>query len=387
MKRIWTVLLTCVLVLGMLAGCGSREEEKPAVKMVQRGADTTSGLEKKEDKGKGDKKADKKSEKGESILDDAEVFDDGEEDQTGDDSDVSIVIEGIKVCIPGEYGCFIEETKGPIVYRDDLFTLLIAVRDRSYEEEMKNPEGLMEGAARVGGEIIKEIEEIEIKGKKYAYYKYTDGEDDFIVVYTAAPDQDRRLCAQLLIRSGKETDEELLGRFADIAASAVETDEADTTQESLNEAKRLARFGEKKEESTLVFDGVKITFQVEPELYSTFEDSDEYSSCEFFTNPDDYRTLDCTLMPAYEQGAEAYVENQFVFWDEKGIKAGSVKVDGYTFYYAEARYTSEGNEFQRILAACDIGDGCMYTISATAMDVDDRIELDDYEAFMKVKEQ
>lgn len=372
MKRTWIMMLTCVLVSGMLAGCGSREEEKPTVKIVQHGSDKTPGTETKE-----------------SILDDAEVFCDGEENQENqtDGSDVSIVIEGIKVQIPGEYGCFIEENKGPIVYRDDLFTLLIAVRDHSYEEEMRNPEGLMEGAARVGGEITKEIEEIEIKGKKYAYYKYTNGGEDFIVVYTAAPDQDRRLCAQLLIRSKKETDEELLGRWADIAASAVETDEADTTQESMAEARRLADFGEKKEESTLVYDGVRITFQVEPEFYSTYEDSDELSSCEYFTNPDDYRTLDCTLIPDYGQGAETYVENQVIFWDTKSMETGSVKVDGYTFYYAEARYTHEGSEFQRIVAACNIGDGYMYTISATAIDVDDRIELDDYEDFMKVKEQ
>lgn len=387
MKRIWTILLTCVLALGVLAGCGSREEEKPTVKMVQRAEDKASGAEEKEDKGKDDKKADKKNENRGSILDDAEVFDDGAEERSDDGSDTSVVIEGIKVLIPGEYGCFIEETKGPIVYRDDLFSLLIAVMDRSYEEEMRNPEGLMEGAARVGGEITKEIEEIEIKGKKYAYYKYTNGEDDFIVVYTSAPDRDRRLCAQILIMSGKETDEELLGRWADIAASAVETDEADTTQESLTEAQRLADFGEKKEESTLVYDDVRLTFQVGPDFYSTYADSDEISSCEYFTNPDDYRTLDCTLVPDYGQDAETYVENQFTSGDDKDVQTGSVKVGKYTFYYAEARYIHEGSEFQRIVAACNVGNGYIYKISATAIDVDDRIELEDYEDFMKVKEQ
>lgn len=386
MKRIGTILLACVLGLGMLTGCGSREEEKPAVKIVQR-AEETEAVEK-EVKKKDDDKEDKKEQgEKESILDDAEIFADGEEEQAPEGKDVSIVIEGIQIRVPGEYGCFIEESKGPIVYRDDLFTLLIAVRDTSYEEEMRNPEGLMEGAARVGGEIVKEIEEIEIEGRKYAYYKYTNEENDFLVAYTAAPDSARRLCAQILIRSGKETDGELLERWAEMASSAIETDEADTTQESLMEAQRLADFGEKKEESTLSYEGVEITFRVEPGFYSTYEDSDEIVSCEYFTMPDDYRTLDCSLTSGYGQDAETYVENQVMFWDEEGTQTGKVKVGDHTFYYAEAMYTHEGSEFQRIVAACSIGDGYIYTISATAIDVDDRIELDDYENFMKVEER
>lgn len=388
MKRIGTILLAGVLGLGMLTGCGSREEEKPEVKIVQRMEEETSETEGREEQGNDDKE-NRKRDKGEkeSILDGAEILTDGEEEQTLEDKDVSIVIGGIKVRIPGEYGCFIEESKGPIVYRDDLFTLLMAVRDLSYEEAMQNPERLMEGAAKVGGEITKEIEEIEIGGRKYAYYKYTNEGDDFIVVYTAVPDSGKRLCAQILIRSEKETDEELLNRWADIAASAVETDEADTTQESLEEARCLADFGEEKEESTLEYEGVKIAFRVEPGFYSTFEDSDDVSSCEYFTRPDDYRTLDCSLTSGYGQDAETYIENQTAFWDEENIQTGNVKVGAYTFYYAETRYTSEGSEFQRIIAACSIDDGHIYTISAVAIDVDDRIELDDYENFMKVEEQ
>lgn len=385
MKRIGTILLAGVLGLGMLTGCDSREEEKPEVKIVQR-MEEAAETEGKEEQGKDDDKENRKRDK-ESILDDAEILTDGEEEQTLEGKDVSIVIGGVKVRIPGEYGCFIEESKGPIVYRDDLFTLLMVVRDLSYEEAIQNPERLMEGATKVGGEIIKEIEEIEIGGRKYAYYKYTNEGDDFIVVYTAVPDSGRRLCAQILIRSEKETDEELLKRWADIAASAVETDEADTTQESLLEARRLADFGEEKEESTLEYEGVKIAFLVEPGFYSTFENCDDVSSCEYFTRPDDYRTLDCSLTSNYGQDAETYVENQTAFWDEENIQTGNVKVGAYTFYYAETRYTSEGSEFQRIVAACSIDDAHIYVISAVAIDVDDRIDLDDYENFMKVEEQ
>lgn len=383
MKKIVISFLIGALTLGMLVGCRSRDEDTSTDKVVQRMDDA----DEKEDADKSGE--DEAASLEESILDHAEVYENGSETNSYEGEPVAINIGGFQVQIPGEYGCFIDEVKGPVVYRDDLFVLLFLVRDVSYEERMKEPEKLMDGAIDSGGTITKEIEEVKIDGKPYAYFTYTNDGDRFLVVYTAAADSDKRLNAQILIQSEEITDEEVLKRWAAIASTAVETDEPDTTQDDLDGSGwgwTGVDTGEEKEESTLEYKGNAVTFKVEPGYYSTYTDSDETWALEYFSNGD--IELECYLKPdEYGGGAEYNIQLEAGFTMDEDAAVETVKVGDHTFYYMIFRYAYNDSDFQRIEAACDIGDGYIYQVSLCAIDHDKEIQTDDIKSFLTVKEK
>lgn len=387
MKKTAIRFLIGVLALGMLTGCATKEEEKTKTRVVQRMEEESEEKEEeKEDQKRESQKEDKVLK--ESILDDAEVFEDGSEEEDQEGVSVGIAVGGFRVQVPGEYGCFIDDTRGPIVYRDDLFVLMLLVRDGSYDEKMKEPEALMDGAKDSGGKITKEIEEIEIDGKPYAYFTYTNNEDDFIVVYTAAADSDKRLCAQILLKSEEVSDKEILKRWAAMASTAVETGEPDTTQEDLDEIQRISNIGEKKEESTLEYDGVTVQFKVEPGFYSTYAESDDYWAVEEFLDSEFYVEVDCNLeSDIYGKGAEYYIQIEADDTENENAMVDSVKVGDHTFYYMEVCYTDDGDEFQQIEAVCDIGDGYFFRVSLCAINYEKEIHLEDIKTFLNIKEK
>lgn len=385
-KRMLNILLGIMAVF-LLAGCGKAEngqaKEELTGGVVVR--ESTRDAEDEKENKKGGRKEEKAGEadEKESILDEAEVFEDKEEPANVESEAFSIVVGGIRLQIPGEYGCFIEESKGPIVYRDDLFVMLINVREDSYEERMEEPDTLMDGARKNGGEIIKEIDEVKIGENPYAWFTYSQNEDRFIVVYTPAADSGKRLCAQLVIEDRSTSEEDLLRRFAEIAESAEVTDEPDTTDETLKEAIMLADFGEKKRESVLKHGNVEITFQVEEGFYSQYSNTDHYWASEYFSEPVNLGTVDCYLEPVEDdQDAKAYVENEMQFAEESGeIHKDTVKINGHEFYYYIIKYEYNGSTFQKMVAASDVKKGYVYVVKAGYIDADDEMKQENYESF------
>lgn len=381
-------ILFAVMVIGMLTGCGKEEEKEkgkssvsPIVRMEETDEDEDADEEESKVKKKGGDEDD------DSVLGDAEIFED-EGDAKGVVSGViPVVVDGFEVQVPMEYGCFIDDERGPIVYRDDLFTMMIAVRDISYEEKIEDPESFMQGALSVGGEITKELEEIEIDGKPYAYYTYTLDGDDFVVSYTAAADSDMRLCMQA-VKTSDISDREVMERWAEIAASAKETDKPNTEPEDLAQAQRVSESGEEKTESTLKYNGTSITFRVEAGYYSTYTDADEDGAIEYFMNTVGNEAVSCWLMSG--EGildAESYIAADADYQEDAQVKQGTKKADGYTFYYMESRYTYDGSDHQQIEAACDVGDGLIYTVNLTAIDSDTTYTVDDIMSFLTIEEK
>lgn len=387
MRRLMINVLIGMMAAVLLTGCqkeesGQAKEEILSGVMVRNTEETESIQAKKAGREKEENEDDGKKE---SILDEAEVFEDKEEQAETESPDLSIVVGGIKLRIPGEYGCFIEESKGPIVYRDDLFTMLINVREDSYEERMEDPYTLMDGAKKIGGEITKEIEEVKIGGRPYAWFTYSRNGDYFIVIFTPGADSGKRLCAQLIIEGHDVSEEELLERFAEIAESAEVTDEPDTTDENLAAAKLLAEFGEQKTESTLKHENTEIAFQIKPDFYSQYVYTTDYRASEYFTNPVNLGTVDCYLEPLEsEGGAESYIENEIEYTDNnEGIRKETVKINGHVFYYYMLSYEYEGSSFQKLVAASDVKNGYVYIVRVCYIDVEDKIELGDFENFFR----
>lgn len=389
LRKIVLNLLLSAMVLGLLTGCAGKEEKEqeqtPAGAVVR--TQEADGDGKKADEDEEEESGDKKKADDDGgILSGAEVLGDGEAETDAADGSVPIVLDGFEVQIPMEYGCFIDDEKGPVVYRDDLFTLLIAVRDISYEEKIQDPESFMQGALSVGGEITKELTEIEIDGKPYAYYTYTLDGDEFVVSYTAAADSDMRLCTQV-VKTSDISDREVMERWAKIAASAKETDKADTVQEDLLQAQRISESGEQKTESTLQYDGTKLTFRVEEGYYSTFQDADEEGAIEYFTDGAGNVTVSCWLMSG--EGildAKTYITEDADYVEGATVQQGTKEADGYTFYYLESRYTYDGSEYQEVEAACDVGDGLIYIVNLSVTDSGESYSADDIMSFLSVRE-
>lgn len=391
MKRLMLNIFVGIMAAALLTGCQKAEEgqaEKESISgvVVREGAGEKE--EEKAETDRGGKEEAGEADDKEGVLDGAELLEDKEEELLQTESGtISIVLGGIQLEIPREYGCFIEEGKGPIVYRDDLFAMLLNVREDSYEERMEEPDSLMDGAIEAGGTVTKLIAEEKIGGRPYAWFTYSQNGNSYIVIYTPAADSGKRLCAQLVIEGEDVSHKELLERFSEIAESARVTDEPDTTDESLTELMRLADFGEKKTESALKYQDIEITFQVEPDFYSQFAETDEYWAIEYFMEPSDLNTVDCFLEPV-EDGWDAgdYIENEMKYAEEDGeIREDTIKVNGNTFYYYIISYEYNGSSFQKMLAASDVKKGYVYVVRAGYIDVEDQMEAEDFENFFHFK--
>lgn len=312
----------------------------------------------------------------------ADIFDRELEKKSAEaGSGITMVIDGFKFYVPADYSCLYAEGVGPVVYLDDVFQMKTAVRDNSYEESMKDPEALMSKTIEAGGEILQDIRETELDGKKYAYFLMELLGDKCFVGYTQAADTDKRFGGQIVIQSDSLTDEDLLHIFADITSTAQATDEPDSTLDDIVEqsVKSTSNIGEKKEESTLSVEGDTITFLVPEGFYSQGVYDWESSKSESFISEGYVIDVDCSLNATdiFVENAMAYIEIQqdgMLDSIKDQVKIQTMDIEGNTCYYIVAHYDFEGHDYQRIYAACDVGEGNVY-YSVQASVIDEEVEL------------
>lgn len=307
-------------------------------------------------------------------------------DQTSVNGGYQIVIDGFKMAVPETYSCVFVDSIGPVVYLDDVFQMKIVVRDISYEEAMKTPEKLTQGTLDAGGEITKELEEIDLDGKKYAYFRMKLEGDDSIVVYTQAADSDKRLCGQIALSSDTVKDEDILHMFAQIMASAVQTDEPNTTAEDIEEQERKASMGEVKESSSLTYKNVSVTFYVPDGYYSQYKDEEGVSYVtENFMSDGFALDVNCDLRDTQDYAdAKAFIESQKE-WESANADCNieTIDIDGTNYYYIVVHYVHDGKDYQKVYAACDVENG-IYSVSANAIDCKDKITVDTIKGFLSV---
>lgn len=308
---------------------------------------------------------------------------------------IKMVIDGFKFYVPADYNCFYAEGVGPVVYLDDVFQMKTVVREYSYEESMKDPEALMSKAIEAGGEILQDIKETELDGKKYAYFLVDLSGDKCFVGYTQAADTDKSLGGQIVIESDSLTDEDLLHIFADITSTAQATDEPDSTLDDIMEqsvkANQSASMGEKKEESTLSVAGDTITFLVPEGFYSQGVNDWENSQAESFASEGYAIYVDCSLnvTDAFVESAMNYIENErdwMLDSIKEQVKIQTMDIEGNTCYYIVAHYDFEGSDHQQIYAACDVGEGnAYYSVQASAIDEDVELSMETIKEFFSFK--
>lgn len=318
-----------------------------------------------------------------------DVFD--KEVETADvkkDSGVTMVIDGFQFHVPADYDCFYAYDIGPVVYLDGIFQMKTAVRDGSYEDSMKNPSALTEKTVEAGGKILQDIKETELDGKKYAYFLMELAGDKCFVGYTQAADTDKRLGGQIVIESEHLTDEDLLHIFANVAATAQVTDKPDSTYDDIvaQVVGQSVSPGERKEESKLYADGVCVTFCVPKYFYSQGGDDEEAPDTECFLSEDLAVSADCLLGTADEfvENARAAVEIEYDFLNDSvkdGAEIQTVQINGNTCYYYLVRYHYNDADYQKLYAACDVGENAYFAVSASVIDEDIELSLDTVREF------
>lgn len=162
-----------------------------------------------------------------------------------------VVLKGYKFQVPVEYGCMIAEDVGPVIYMSDIFQLRLRVDDFSYEEYTKDPEHAMQNARDAGGEITKEVAEVEINGRKIAWFRTILLGDDMVVMWSEA-DKTRMFSGQMVIFSQDIGEEDFLNVFAQIIGSAEKTDKPDSTEEDLVAWEPQINVGEKRSQGRQV---------------------------------------------------------------------------------------------------------------------------------------
>lgn len=372
MKKMVFSLLTGILVMGLATGCGNKT--------------SASGGDIGENKNSGEKEVMELSmvpeQEVEAVFNDVESMEETEEEVFG--NPVPVVDNGIKFWVPADYWCYLEEEKGIIVYQRDVFTLLLGIREGTLDEKMENPELLQKGAIEAGGKIEGDVELVEIGGHEYAYFPFTMGGSRFVVAYTDASDSGNRVGAQIQVRDESASDLDMVAYFARVASTAEITDEPDSTEESLDEAKHISYIGVEKEESSLAYGNNQMTFQVEEGFYSSYTESDDYWAVEYFEEDGHSRSIDVVYMPNDDWGSAENLIAYEAEWSSGVVAHDSVEVNGYTFYYIERDYEDEGDSIQRVLAACDMGNGMIYRISVWAMNVEQDVNIEDIATFMEV---
>lgn len=318
----------------------------------------------------------------EAIADDKDGL---KKDENADEgAETKFVKSGYEFTVPGDYGLMYTDLTGTIVYMDDVFQMRMAIVDTSYEEVMKNPEDLTQGSVDAGATILQEVQEQELNGKKYAYYRADLDGGTLFVVYTAAPSGDKRLAGQIALEKEDVSDEDMLQMFSSIAGSAVETDQADSTMDDIvvqMAAKTQNEIhGEQREESSMQFGGAAITHKVAEGFW--FADSFEgleYAAERYYAE-DPYIDVTCYLfeIPWYE-GVEGYIEESKHLDD---TKTETVEIEGKKVYYIVEQYKNGEKEYQDIYAGFDLGEQQFYVIHAYVSNEDMKLTIDTIREFL-----
>lgn len=295
-----------------------------------------------------------------------------------------VVLKGYEFQIPLEYGCMIAEDVGPVIYMSDIFQLRLRVDDFSYEEYTKDPEHAMQNARDAGGEITKEVAEVEINGRKIAWFRTTLLHDDMVVMWSEA-DKNRMFSGQMVIFSQDIGEEDFLNVFAQIIGSAEKTDKPDSTEEDLLAWEPQINVGERRSQGSITTDDFTVTFPVPEGFYAQTDEvyvseEKDYYSDDYMTN--DYVSVSCRVTKDFFEDARSVISDD---WNYDNAKIKTVETGGRTYYYAISEKDIDGKQVQYVTAACGLSEsGWIYSVEATVTDYERSLTLDDIKGFLSI---
>lgn len=158
-----------------------------------------------------------------------------EPEQTEDSKQESntVVTGGFQLVLPEHLTPTVNE-QGLILTDENMnYQMLVTVRDYSFEERKAEKESFAENVRKGEYEITKDVEIISVAGREYAYFNYMDESSNMLLAYSSADAE--HTFANLVLRYGDMTDEEILTDIADLLANAKKTELPDTTLDDIVE--------------------------------------------------------------------------------------------------------------------------------------------------------
>ena len=304
-----------------------------------------------------------------------------------------LISNGVLFTIPRNYDLSVDdETKNIYIDDKDLdFNLVMVVRDGSYEESLKDKEGLMANAKQQDVIMHKEITEYTSDGKSYAYFtfEYNDHSSTNTVIYTKATD-DKRIGINMMINADR-SEEDVIDQINVFLKTAEPTDLADTTQDDLVAQEGLAderQEGKLIDETELTYGKKTIKVSIPDGVYYR-DDMDEY--VEELFHKQNFRTEDgcdiylCFYAEEMYDDLNELVDMECIVNDNaKKVKQDGPKTtdhNGNSFLCKTASYLYDGTVFNKGIAACELPDGSMYAVFAENLDGDE-LSFDDIKGFL-----
>lgn len=146
-------------------------------------------------------------------------------------SGFQVVTGGFLFTLPEDLTPTVNE-QGLILTDENMnYQMLVAVRDYNFDDRKTDKESFAENVRAGAYEITKDVEIVSVAGREFAYFDYMDEASNMLLAYSAA--DKGHTFANLVLRYGDLSDEEILTEIEELLATAEATDLPDTTLDDI----------------------------------------------------------------------------------------------------------------------------------------------------------
>lgn len=231
----------------------------------------------------------------------------------------SVVTGGYRFLLPENLSATVND-EGLILTDEDMnYQMLMTVREYNFEERKADKESLAENVRAAGYEITRDVEIASAGGREYAYFNYVDADGSNMLLAYSYADEEHTF-ANLVLRYGDLSDEEILAEVSEVLETAEQTDLPDTTLEDIagaNAGKNgtipedVSDYASAVESVSLKLGETSVTLAVPETFYiMDFSKEEESSYGKSFVSTDGKVEVFLTgAEECYDDSVEAWVKN------------------------------------------------------------------------------
>lgn len=213
-----------------------------------------------------------------------------------------VVTGGYQFTLPSDVTATVNN-QGLILTDENVnYQMLVTVRDYNFEEKKDTLDFFSSNVKDAGYEVTKEVELTSVADREWAYFNYLDEDGSNMLLAYSAADENHTF-ANLVLRYGDLSDEEILKETAEILGTAQKTDLPDTTLDDIveMEAERsgdassdVQEYASSVETADILVGEETVTVSVPEDFYIMNFSLEEESSAKSFVSKNG--TVDLLLM-------------------------------------------------------------------------------------------
>ena len=224
------------------------------------------------------------------------------EENTKGEGGYCVVTGGYQFTLPSDVTATVNN-QGLILTDENVnYQMLVTVRDYNFEEKKDTLDFFSSNVKDAGYEVTKEVELTSVAEREWAYFNYLDEDGSNMLLAYSAADEEHTF-ANLVLRYGDLSDEEILKETAEILSTAQKTDLPDTTLDDIVEmgAERsgdasadVQEYASSVETADILVGDETVTVSVPEDFYIMNFSLEEESSAKSFVSKNG--TVDLLLM-------------------------------------------------------------------------------------------